>query len=236
MVVVAAGMVELTATVIDHALVERTQGEHSPAPLAPVILNLNFHGIGSPREREFGDGERDFWVAPAIFEAVLDAVAHRTDVSLSFDDGNTTDVAIALPALRARELWATFFIVPGWLGTPGFIGERDVRELAATGMTIGNHGLAHHDWTDLDSDPLNHEVAEGRRLLEELTDTSVDTLAIPYGAYNADVLETLRGHGYAHVFTSDGGAADREAWLQPREHLRAYHTAADVQRLLSVAS
>jgi peptidoglycan/xylan/chitin deacetylase (PgdA/CDA1 family) len=165
---------------------------------------------------------------------VLDASVARADVALSFDDGNTTDIEIALPALRARGLAATFFIVPGWLGTPGFIAESDVRTLAAGGMTIGNHGLAHRRWTELTRDALDHEVAEGRRRLERLTGANVGTVAIPYGAYNDEILETLRDHGYTHVFSSDGGAADRQGWLQPPEHLRAHHTAADLERLLAV--
>lgn len=235
MVVVAAGVVDLTTANVAHALGERTQGQTVPLAIA-VILNLNFHGIGSPRDREFGDGEREFWVTPASFEAVLDAIAGHPEVALSFDDGNTSDIEIALPALSARGLSATFFIVPGWLGAPGFIAGPDVRALAAAGMTIGNHGLAHHRWTEIGPDALDDEVAEGRRRLERLTGTTVDTLAIPYGAYNEAVLERLRGHGYRHVFTSDGGAADPEAWLQSRQHLRARDTAADVERLLSAAA
>jgi len=34
-------------------------------------------------------------------------------VQLSFDDGNRSDVGIALPALLERELSATFFVVAG---------------------------------------------------------------------------------------------------------------------------
>ncbi len=197
-----------------------------------ATFNLSFHGIGSPSGRDLGAGESDFWATRAVFDAVLDAVAGRTDVTLSFDDGNTTDIEIALPALRARSLTATFFIVAGWLGTPGFITEGDVLTLIASDMTIGNHGLAHRLWTELAPDDLEHEVAEGRRRLERLTGREIDTLAVPYGAYDDAVLEALRRHRYRHVYTSDGGAADPAAWLQPREHLRQRHTPADIERLL----
>ncbi len=194
------------------------------------MINLNFHGIGRPMGRDFGEGERDFWVKPAIFETTLDIAAGRDDVVLSFDDGNTSDIDFALPALQQRGLTATFFIVPSWLGDPGFMTKADVRTLAASGMTIGNHGLQHHRWTELGRPELEQEVSAGRQLLEELTETKIETVAIPYGAYNDLVLDTLRS--YRHVFTSDGGSADPDAWLQSREHLRASHTAADVEQLL----
>jgi peptidoglycan/xylan/chitin deacetylase (PgdA/CDA1 family) len=197
------------------------------------VLNFNFHGIGSPKARDFGEGEHEFWATPALFEATLDAAGGREDVTLSFDDGNSTDVDIALPALRERGLLATFFIVPCWLGTHGFLTEADVRTLAASGMTVGNHGLAHRFWTQLSATDLEHELTEGRRRLEQLTGTRITTLAIPYGAYDDAVLETLRRHDYAHVFTSDGGTAKREVWLQPREHLRADQTRVDLERMLT---
>ena len=197
------------------------------------LINLGFHGIGHPIGRDFGPGERDYWVSPALFHATLDACAGRSDVNLSFDDGNWSDVAVVLPALREHQLPATFFINAARLGQPGFIDRHDLRELVSAGMRIGNHGLAHLDLTKLDPARLEHEITQGRRLLEELTGTTVDTLAIAYGTYNDAVLEQLRRLAYRHVYTSDGGAADPEAWLQPREHVKAQHTALDVARLLT---
>lgn len=196
------------------------------------ILNLNFHGIGRPIGRDVGQGEREVWVTEEIFEATLDACVGRDDVTLSFDDGNWSDINTVLPALRQRNLTATFFIVPSWLGEPGFMSKQDLKELAAAGMTIGNHGLQHHDWTTLERDRLEHEVAQGRRLLEELTATEIKTLAIPFGAYNDTVLDTLRGQAYEHIYTSDGGTADPEAWLQPREHLKADYDPPKIAALL----
>jgi len=196
------------------------------------ILNLNFHGIGRPMGRDFGPGEREVWVTQEILEATLDLCAGRDDVAISFDDGNWSDVEIALPQLQQRGLSATFFIVPSWLGEPGFMSKHDLKEIVDAGMTIGNHGLQHHDWTTLEPAKLEHEVSQGRRLLEELTGTEIHTLAIPFGAYNDTVLDTLRRQAYEHVYTSDGGTADPTAWLQPREHLRADHAPAAVAALL----
>jgi peptidoglycan/xylan/chitin deacetylase (PgdA/CDA1 family) len=199
-----------------------------------TVLNLNFHGIGTPKDRDFGEGESEFWATQSTFEAVLDlAAAHKHAITISFDDGNTTDIDIALPALQTRGLKATFFIVPGWLGIPGFITAQDVKTLADSGMTIGNHGLHHHFWTELDHDALAHEINAGRTKLEQLTAAQITTLAIPYGRYDDTVLATLQSHHYAHVFTSDSGTADPHAWLQPREHLKARHAEGHLQRLLS---
>src|ERR1700757_3496496 len=134
--------------------------------MAQQILNLNFHGIGKPIGRDFAEGEREMWASPEMFAATLDACVGRSDVNLSFDDGNWTDLELALPALQHRTLPAPFFIVPSWLGEPGFMSKHDLKELAASGMPIGNHGLQHHDWTTLEPDKLEHEISQGRRRLE----------------------------------------------------------------------
>lgn len=200
-----------------------------------MTLNLNFHGIGAPTERPFGPGEREFWATPETFEATLDLAQSRPDqISLSFDDGNTTDLTIALPALKRRNLTATFFIVAGWLGTrPGFIDADGVRQLVDNGMTIGNHGLQHLRWDELDRSALQHEITEGQTRLEQITQTPIETAALPFGAYNMQVLSTLRELGYTHVYTSAAGTADKNAWLQPRVHVKASDTPETIETLLS---
>jgi hypothetical protein len=40
------------------------------------------------------------WVSRERLDAVLDSVAGRDDVRITFDDGNASDVVHALPALR----------------------------------------------------------------------------------------------------------------------------------------
>jgi len=81
---------------------------------------MTFHGIGEP-PRALARDEGKVWLSNEGFVALLDAVAERDDVRLTFDDGNASDVEHALPALRARGLRATFFVVAGRLGTSGFI-------------------------------------------------------------------------------------------------------------------
>src|SRR5919197_6239381 len=93
-------------------------------------INLTFHGIGEP-ERRLDPGEQDVWLSRSRFLAVLDAAAATSDVRITFDDGNASDVEEALPELRRRGLTATFFVVAGRLGSHGFLDDRGVRKLAA---------------------------------------------------------------------------------------------------------
>ncbi|MDT5043412.1 MAG: hypothetical protein QOE51_4397, partial [Actinoplanes sp.] len=85
--------------------------------LPTSIVIVNVHGIGTP-VRPLDPGEDVIWVSTTQFEAVLDAAAGRADVRLTFDDGNASDVEIALPRLLERGLRAEFYLAAGLLGEP----------------------------------------------------------------------------------------------------------------------
>ncbi len=195
-------------------------------------VNLTFHGVG-PLTRSVESGEREVWISNEQFTAVLDAVRDRPDVRLTFDDGNASDLAIGLPALRERGLTATFFVLAGRLEEPGFLSAEDVALLVAEGMTIGTHGMQHRSWRTLSPAELHEELVLARQTLEDVAGRWIDAAAIPFGRYDRRILSALRRRGYERVFTSDGGPADANRWLQPRTSLRITHTAADLEAILS---
>ena len=197
-----------------------------------TLTNITFHGVG-PQPRVIEAGEDRVWLSSTRFAEILDTLAQHDDVAIMFDDGNASDVREALPALLDRGLQATFFVVAGRLGTPHFLSEDDVRLLADRGMTIGSHGMRHRSWRNLDDRDLNEELGEARRRLEDVVGRPVTHAACPFGAYDRRVLGALRSHGYERVFTSDGGPARPDRWLQARTSLGKDHTAADVERMLS---
>jgi peptidoglycan/xylan/chitin deacetylase (PgdA/CDA1 family) len=179
------------------------------------LINLTFHGIGT-EERQLESGERAVWISCERFIAVLDAVADRDDIRITFDDGNRSDISYALPALRERGLSATFFVVAGRLGMPGFLTADDVRALTREGMAVGSHGMRHRPWRELDSAALREEVRDAKRVLEEVVEQPVTAAACPFGSYGRRSLAALRQAGYERVYTSDRGPAVQDAWLQAR--------------------
>jgi peptidoglycan/xylan/chitin deacetylase (PgdA/CDA1 family) len=187
--------------------------------MASTVVNLTVHGIG-PTVRELEPGEDGTWVSVEQFEQVLDAVAGRPDVRLTFDDGNASDLEIALPRLLERGLSAEFFVLAGRLGEPGRLAEDGVRELIRAGMRVGSHGWAHRDWRRIEPAQVNEEFADAHRVLTELTRKPVTRVAIPFGSYDRNVIGHLRRAKVTCAYTSDGGRARPDAWLQARNSLR----------------
>ena len=178
-------------------------------------MTLTFHGVGEP-PRVLDRGEADVWVSKKRFAALLDAAAERNDVRITFDDGNVSDLEHALPALRARGLEGTFFIVAGRIGTPGFLDASGVRQLAAAGMEIGSHGMCHRPWRHLDALARDEELVRAKALLEEVVERPVTEAACPFGSYDRRVVAGLRAAGYRRVYTSDRGTTRPDDFLQAR--------------------
>jgi peptidoglycan/xylan/chitin deacetylase (PgdA/CDA1 family) len=183
------------------------------------VVNLTVHGIG-PTSRELSQGDRATWVDVARFEQVLDAAVGREDVRITFDDGNISDLEIALPRLLERGLRAEFFVLPGLFGEPGWLDAAGVRELHRAGMLIGSHGWAHRDWRRIDATQARQEFVDAHRVLTELIGRQVSRVAIPFGSYDRRVLARIRAASVTRVYTSDGGRARPASWLQARNSLR----------------
>ncbi|RPF26080.1 polysaccharide deacetylase family protein [Georgenia muralis] len=199
------------------------------------VTNLCFHGIGSPnRERE--PGESSYWVDQETFSRVLDVVAARSDVRLSFDDGNASDLAVALPELVDRGLNATFFPVAARLDRPGNLTRTDVRALVTAGMTVGSHGMHHRSWRGMDAAAMSDELDRARSEIAAAAGRPVTAAACPLGAYDRTVLLALRRRGYEAVYTSDRAGALERAWLQPRFSVRATDDVEDVRAVLERSS
>jgi peptidoglycan/xylan/chitin deacetylase (PgdA/CDA1 family) len=183
------------------------------------VVTLTVHGIG-PAGHELAPGEERTWVDIGQFERVLDAAVGRSDVRITFDDGNASDLEIALPRLLERGLTAEFFVLAGLLGQPGRLDRDGVRELHRAGMRIGSHGWAHRDWRRLTPEQADEEMSKAHDVLGDIVGEPVTRVAIPFGSYDGRVLARLRRARVTRAYTSDGGRARPGSWLQARNSLR----------------
>lgn len=198
------------------------------------ITNICFHGLGTPGE-EREPGESNYWIAVDLYREILDLVATRDDVRISFDDGNGSDVMLGLPELLARNLTATFFPIANRVDEPGSLSTADIRALVSAGMAVGSHGMRHRSWRGLDEATRREEFDDARAILAEAAGQEVTAVACPLGAYDRSALIALRRRGYRVVHTSDRTRARAGAWMQPRYSVRASDTISDVRALVESA-
>ena len=187
-------------------------------------LILNFHGVGAVPSA-VDRAEAAVWWDEAPFLRALDEIAayaprFEYPITLTFDDGNTSDVEIALPALIKRGLKATFFVCAGRVGTANYLDAAGIDKLLRAGMTVGSHGMNHVDWRVASDRDLDNEIEGARMRLEDICGKAIDVAALPFGSYDRRVIRRLKRANWRCVYSSDGGFARADAWFKPRETLR----------------
>jgi peptidoglycan/xylan/chitin deacetylase (PgdA/CDA1 family) len=136
---------------------------------------------------------------------VLPWNGHKAALSLTFDDGLSAQLDVAVPEMNKRQLRGTFFLVPNNL-------ERldDWKKLPADGDEIGNHTLTHAHLAELSAEQRTNEVEYGKEYLERAFTAPVRTFAYPYEETTSDVESTVsrysfmaRGSGNLYYMTPD---------------------------------
>jgi peptidoglycan/xylan/chitin deacetylase (PgdA/CDA1 family) len=123
-------------------------------------------------------------------------------VVITFDDGHSSDL-LAAQELERRGLSATFFITWLLLEHPNFLSRIQVLELGRKGFGVGSHGLNHVPLTGLSPRELRRQLVGSKKQLESLLRQPVTDLAVPYGAYDSEVIAAATAAGYGTIMTSD---------------------------------
>jgi peptidoglycan/xylan/chitin deacetylase (PgdA/CDA1 family) len=137
------------------------------------------------------------------------SLEHSRNVVITFDDGNESDLTIAVPLLQEFGFRAVFFICVEYIDRAGYLTWNQVKKLIASGMSVQSHGLRHHDLTKLPHDTATNELASARQCLERNLNVKVSYLSLPGGFDNARVCSAARGAGYEAICTSLPGLARR---------------------------
>ena len=93
--------------------------------------------------------------------------------------------------------------------------RQQVRELRRYGMSIGGHTVTHPILTTLSIDEARREIADGRRVLEDIVGERVKVFAYPNGRperdYDATHVALVREMGFDAAVSTAWGVADRSS-------------------------
>ena len=127
----------------------------------------------------------------------------RKAVCITFDDGLKSDFDLARPILDRYGLRATFFVVVDRIGTEGYMSWSQLEQVAAEGNSIQCHGLHHEDLTRVEEDVLLNDLQLARKTLSSRLGTRVNSLAVPFGCWNENVVTIAMRAGFELIFNSE---------------------------------
>jgi peptidoglycan/xylan/chitin deacetylase (PgdA/CDA1 family) len=123
-------------------------------------------------------------------------------VCVTFDDGCETDLIAAAPVLQEFGFNATFYLTAGFIGTPGYMSESQVRDLDGKRFEIGCHSMTHPYLNDLSDAELKREVADAKLRIENIVGHRINHFSCPGGRYDQRTLRVAHEAGYVSVANS----------------------------------
>jgi peptidoglycan/xylan/chitin deacetylase (PgdA/CDA1 family) len=193
-------------------------------PVRRAVPIVMYHHVGdwgvagdwSPwvvKPRDFG-AQLDWLVAHGFRTVTLTQLrAHRElgaalparPVVLTFDDGWAEHAGIARRWLEPRGLRGVFFVYTAAVGGGGFLSWDDLRTLEASGHEVLSHTVGHPDLVRVPDDRLAVEMRESRARLERELGHPVETIAYPFGSFDARVVRAAADAGYRMAVLATGG-------------------------------
>jgi peptidoglycan/xylan/chitin deacetylase (PgdA/CDA1 family) len=126
-------------------------------------------------------------------------------IIITFDDGRPNNYTTAAPIVEKYGFRATFFVVPGRIGTSREMTAAEITDLAARGHEIANHTMDHVELTTLSSAAARLEIRRGGDAIQAMTGVRPVALAYPYGPTNAVVERAAAAEGIELGFVTDAG-------------------------------
>ena len=126
-------------------------------------------------------------------------------IGLTFDDGYADFAEYAAPLLARYGMTASVYVLPGLLGGENewddgprlrLMDADQVRAVAVAGHEVGSHTFTHMRLPGADAGSLTAEIADSRRVLQDLLKRPVPGFCYPYGSFDAAAVDAVRAAGY----------------------------------------
>ncbi len=163
---------------------------------------------------ELKSGRYTVLPVPEILAALREGreLPDRT-VGITVDDAYLSVYTEAFPRLREAGLPFTLFVAtrPVDRGLDGFMTWKQIRELAASGVTIGSQSHTHPHMPLLDRSANRNEIETANERFEAELGTRPTLFAYPFGEASAALRDLVRRSGFVAAFGQHSGVVHRSS-------------------------
>jgi peptidoglycan/xylan/chitin deacetylase (PgdA/CDA1 family) len=125
-------------------------------------------------------------------------------IFLTFDDGALGSYTCIAEDLERWNWRGHFFIITNYIGRPGFVDRRQIRELRERGHVIGSHTCSHPaQMSQLRWDELRAEWSHSCAVLSEILGEQVRVASVANGYYSRTVGRAAAASGIEVLFNSE---------------------------------
>jgi peptidoglycan/xylan/chitin deacetylase (PgdA/CDA1 family) len=137
-------------------------------------------------------------------------------VVITFDDGFESTYSIAFPIMEQYGIKGTVYVVPTWIGYPGYMTLAELTILHNAGWTIASHTWDHPVLPDLTSAEVTTELQSTIDWLNQngFADGAYH-LAYPFGQYNNNVVQVVSQLGIKTARIVDWGTITSDGYTYP---------------------
>jgi peptidoglycan/xylan/chitin deacetylase (PgdA/CDA1 family) len=182
---------------------------------APVVLT--YHAVAEQDLQRFDEQMSTLRLHGRVTFADEALSNGRPAVAVTFDDALESVFDGALQVMAAQQIPATVFVPTGYMGSEaqwrsvkgaenrpsGRVATAErLKALDRRLVRLGSHSVSHPPLASLSSIDLARELESSKQVLEELTRAPITMLSLPYGSYDARVLEAAQATGYDRVFAN----------------------------------
>ena len=173
------------------------------------------------------------WQCESLSDILVDNKPQQDRFCVTFDDGYLSVYEHAYPALAARNMTATVYVVADSVGginawdrkagdyEEPMMSAAQVREMSEAGFEIGSHTLTHPHLTDLDDNQLKQEIIDSKHKLEDIVGKEVVSFSYPYGDCDSRVISAVMDAGYKNAVSTKLGLVYNSSEFEvPRVNVR----------------
>ncbi|MCK5913454.1 MAG: polysaccharide deacetylase family protein, partial [Desulfuromusa sp.] len=147
-------------------------------------------------------------------------------VSFCVDDAFRSFYDVGMPIIRRYGFPFTVFVNTDAVGTHGYLGWDELKELAAEGVTIGNHTANHAYLVEMQpgeafsqwKQRIQADIEKSQQQFEKHLGFKPTLFAYPYGEYTADVVDIIKNSGFIAAFAQQSGVihSGQNRYILPR--------------------
>jgi peptidoglycan/xylan/chitin deacetylase (PgdA/CDA1 family) len=195
------------------------QATSTPTPTASSIQN-NLQDTQSSSYSQTAVDDQDTnneatQTTPNVSSNIITA-SNEDPVVITFDDGFESTYSIAFPIMEQYGIKGTVYVVPTWVGSPGYMTLAELTILHNAGWTIASHTWDHPVLPDLTSAEVTTELQSTIDWLKQngFADGAYH-LAYPFGQYNNNVVQVVSQLGIKTARIVDWGTITSDGYTYP---------------------